>query len=304
MFITLNTTDMSYLKTVAANAIIALSKLGFSDNTDTVELLQKILDREEIRVQYWDLGDDILALHLHGPGDTHFIGINEKFRGIADKFCHEFAHVVLGHPPKYLLPERNKDERVRLLYETIMQYARTPEVHLTFELAADIFAAALGFWPINDFVGLFAMCKGDLRLLSDAFTMPVDCVAKWAAVRLSHTMHYFKYNVTNKELEDFYIHPSPDYRAEFFRVFPNGVLADSKSIASECLKVSDDRTGSSTDGHTFCRAIFNQPNKKLLREFAKMYVIGFPKNAYEQILRQGEDGKKLIAKYGHVKFSS
>jgi hypothetical protein len=290
MYLSIRDHDVQLLQDCADSAIKALQGLGFDETQSLVDQLAQYLKSQSVRIQYWELGPNILALHLYEPHTGHFIAINENLKKIPDAaarrmatkklFCHEFSHIVLNHPPSYS-PPQTTDPTVCNLFSALMQFASNPAVHGKIENDAEVFSAALGFWPQIDFVKSFIEKRAEFRLIANQFKMPIDCAIKWALLSLGgqFPMHYLKYNVTTKQVEDYYI---PDNYALFPWEFNKGtVFSDQKTTAFKCLSAIDDREGKITveergrEVSYVCHAFYRKQNKDQMLNDDKILVGGW-----------------------------
>jgi hypothetical protein len=292
---------------LSVKSIEKLAVLGFRDEIAVLEILTKLVETNSIIIEYCELPDEVKALLFEVKGQGPHIWMNERLSNIEDEparkmalkmlFCHELAHLLLNHPgAPYVPPEGYQDQKTESLSEVAMQYALDPQVHGRYEHAAEIFAAAMGFWPQNKFVQLFILDRMDMRNISVEFKMPVDCVVKWAVVSLGFPMHYIKFNVSENKVEDFYFPLTPEYGRPFVWGFPDGVFAADGTTANKSLKQRADCVGPAPGGHFFCRAVYLNEDESLMRKHAKIYVAGCPIQTYEQIMKHYAQAKELVTR--------
>jgi hypothetical protein len=291
----LETGNLPQIRSVADRSIEALKATGLQDEDISIlAVLENFLAKNSVRIQSWDLGERIVALHLYEPNtNAHFIGISSRLLKIQDVptrrmatkrlFCHELSHMLFKHPAAFHPPEGENGAAFLNAYKALMQFASDPAIHSGYENEAEIFSAALGFWPLNKFMRLFRNSKGDFRQVANEFKMPIDCAVKWALITTRLPMHYLKYNATQTEVEDFFVPSDTDYEL-FPWGFKNGdVFKQKETTAYRCLDEKEDISGVTTtkqdnrEAAFFCRAFYQSTNEALLRIDEKVVVAGFPK---------------------------
>ena len=306
MFVTIKDSDVDLLRVISRRSDQIVGKAVFPGVAPNVRypdqvsgLFVNYLTQLHIRVMWWDLPESILALHVAFSTSSHIIAVSNKLRGVNEEWeqmrdvkplvLHELAHIIREHPAAYVPPTKEDGTelaRLQMLYDMIMHHAIAS--HEQFENEAEVFAAALGFWPGNLFWKQFAISKGEFRRVANYFKMPVDCAIKWALLsRPEHNIHYLKFNVGAHETEDYHMpaHYTPD---EFPWDFASGRVADdANTAAGKCLLLKDD-TSSATQSPSqhraaayWCYAFYERVEKSKARKDDKMLVGGFPKSLYD-----------------------
>jgi hypothetical protein len=296
---------MQQLREAASRSIRALLATGLQEGDQPIlEVLGGFLDKNNVRIQSGDLGELLYAAHLYEPNTgMHFIVINEKLLKIADGptrkmatkrlFCHELSHMLLEHPAGFMPPEK-MNPALQNAYTALMQFACDPNNNSRYENEAEVFSAAIGFWPLERFTRLFLNAKFDFRQIANDFKMPIDCAVKWALISFPLPMHYLKYNVPRQVVEDFYV-PTDDYYSVFPWGFQSGaVFQEPDTTAYKCLHtIKNDHKDVTTtkqggkEAAFFCRAFYLKSNETLLRLEDKVIVCGLP-NALTGLFREAQ----------------
>jgi len=309
MYLTFLNKDLASLRCSVERSLAALKVLGFKEENEAiVDVLEAYLKANNIRIQYWDLGAEIVALHLHEPNTGHFIAINESYSKINDVparkmalkklFCHELAHIVLAHAPSYILPT-NPTPLMRKLHAALMQCVSNQAIHGKTEDDAEIFAGAIAFWPQPKFVERFVRSKADFRTIGNLYKMPVDCAVKWALLSLdAFPMHYLKFNETDQVVEDSYVPPSHSIFPWQFQT--GAVMDDYRTVAHKCRKTKLDQVGATraenpaSGAATYmCHTYYERAGVFPLRNDDKIVVAGFQENTFNLICKWADDASKL-----------
>ena len=309
MYLKILDNDLAVLRCSVDRSLNALKELGFTEGNSEpiVDVLEKYLKENNVRIQYWDLGEDIVALHLHEPNTGHFIVINESYQHVENAatrkmavrklFCHELAHVVLDHAPSYILPA-NATATMQKLHAALMQCVRDQAFHGRTEDDAEIFSGAIAFWPQTKFLEQFIRSKADFRLMANQYKMPVDCAVKWALLSLdAFPMHYLKHNETTPEVEDCYI---PTSHAVFPWQFQTGaVFDDSRTVAHKCRINKADESGLTRaenpggSANYVCHVYFEKAGAMPKRTDDKIVIAGFHENTFNAICKWAADVEKI-----------
>jgi hypothetical protein len=305
MFVAVKDNNVDELRVIARQCDQIAGKTVFPKLAGVVNFPEDIagafkcyLMEMNVRVMWLDLPPTIHALHFTSDNKHHIIAISDTMRGKGEEWkglrdvkshvLHELAHIVRDHPAAYVPPTKgDHDELLRLsmLYNNIMNPATAS--YRQFENEAEVFAAALGFWPGNVFMKQFAGAKGEFRRVANFFKMPVDCAIKWALLsRPELDIHYFKYNVDTNATEDYHI-PAHYTPAQFPWDFLTGcIVEDLKTAAGLCKRERDDRNTLSKAhlpdlSEYWCYSYYERASFSKTRSHDKIVVGGFPKSLYD-----------------------
>ena len=286
--------SVDHLRSLAGIAkTVMASKLGVaSHGTDDqfgVDALETFCSEHNIRVVYFDFSgrkQNAEALLFRVGAQGWLIAVNEevlKLNPFAQAvylkslFCHELAHIVHGHDGALLTPANATD--LNAVIRAVWTYAPYLVNAKERELAAEVFAAALGFWPHADFVRLVKRKRADFRSIANTYKMPVDCAVKWALIQFHDQlkMHYIKRDEDAKQIIDYY---GPDLVKDIgIDVFGLPWTAAHEASTTQKDSAKLDRAG---DGSKYaCIAFYEKKEAGFLRASNKVIVAGFFRQDFE-----------------------
>jgi len=313
MFVAIKDNDVDVLRVLARRSDQVIGKTVFPGFASAGRFPEDILGAFRcyiaqlgIRIMWWDLPDFIYALHFSSiDGGHQIIAVNEKMRGVDEEWTglrdvkplvlHELAHIVQEHPAAYVPPAHEEEpelNRFKMLYNMIMHHAIAS--HTQFENEAEVFAAALGFWPGNVFLRQISCSKGDFRRVANFFKMPIDCAIKWAILSQPNlNIHYLKFNVRDRTPEDYHIpahYTTEDFPWDFLA---GGIVNVDETAAKKCLDAQDDAFAQSRapspqrTAEYWCYAFYERVSASKSRTSDKLLVGGYPLSIYG--ILKGED---------------
>jgi hypothetical protein len=254
-----------------------------------VDALATFCSSNNIRVMFFDFsGRKQNAEALLFRVGTHgwLIAVNEEVLNLRPEaqavylkslFCHELAHIVHKHSGALLTPKDPTD--LNAVIRAVWTYAPYLVNAKERELAAEVFAAALGFWPHADFVRLVKRKRADFRSIANIYKMPVDCAVKWALIQFHDQlkMHYIKRDEDSKQITDHY---GPDLIKDIgIDVFGLPWTAAHEASTTQMDSAKLDRAG---DGSKYaCVAFYEKKEAGFLRTSNKVIVAGFSRQDFE-----------------------
>lgn len=190
-------------------SIEKLTTLGWNDPSKPPSYILK-----QCMMQYNILIDDNASLGHRDSASfpirdkhghiKHIILIDKKFQNDPNKeiyikkyIIHEIGHFISNHKPTKIGGWIKKPYMAGLK-ETL---AEREEI----EQEAEVMGAVILFWPEKTFKQIAESSKFDLSAISKKFRAELDCCAKYILLLFPGLGHYIKYNVAQRDYDDYFV---------------------------------------------------------------------------------------------------
>ena len=199
---------------------------------------------------------------------------------------HEIYHMIHLGVGIIVAPDQNQNTisaqslKLDLLIRSHVQYYANERDQ---EMAAELFAARLGFAPLPRFIKLFKITEASMRDIADLYKMPLDCAIKWSVI-LFHgliEMHYGRWECRdneNWELVDWYSSPG-----HVSKEFLKSLVVNKNSRAYVALSDKNDSRGcgSVDDKNFYCGAYYRKKEHGISGKADILLDLGFVQETFD-----------------------